>query len=360
MKKKINFAFATSQQTFTQPCPSPACQCQAPWLNPFCIFSSWLHQECVAFQCSWPLSVDQCPWGIRQFKSSPLCISQKPRAVCISSGTSAWWVTSILIMDDTANATCCCAAKKTKRDFGGVRRWAAAHSLFPTMLWPGRSAPAKGAGKGHHLTLLWFCFQLPERRIWSRRAGGWARARHSWGSTSAASARAAGALGPSTHARFLLHDLALSLLPLPSPKFLLFFASQASLWKCLALEEVCATVSYRWLLGYIWAVKEVFCRDKVLASCQSKSGTLPGLCNIACGLWFPSIKPHNWHKKWCVLGRRWNTARWKAVLCPRFQACLLGLSRLCGMRFPRSLPSSAAKEPQPAKRMPKVLSVSAL
>lgn len=254
------------------------------------------------------------------------------------------------------------AAVLLKKPRGILAEWGGGqqpHSLFPTMLWPGRAAPAKGAGKGHHLTLLWFCFQLPERRVWSRRAGGWAWARRSWGSTSAASARAAGALGPSTHARFLLHDLALSLLPLPSPKFLLFFASKASLWKCLALEEVCAIVGYRWLLGYIWAVKEAFCRDKVLASCQSKSGTLPGLCNIACGLWFPSIKPHNWHEEWCVLGRRWNTARWKAVLCPRFQACLLGLSRLCGMRFPRSLPSSAAKEPQPAKTMPKVLSVSA-
>lgn len=110
MKKKINFAFATSQQTFTQPCPSPACQCQAPWLNPFCIFSGWLHQECFAFWCSWPLSVDWCPWGIRQFKNSPLCTSQKPSVVCISSGTGAWWETSILILGDTSSATCCCAA----------------------------------------------------------------------------------------------------------------------------------------------------------------------------------------------------------------------------------------------------------
>lgn len=110
MKKKINFAFATSQQTFTQPCPSPAYQCQAPWLNPFCIFSGWLHQECVAFWCSWPLSVDWCPWGIRQFKNSPLCTSQKPGVVCISSGTGAWCETSILILGDTSSATCCCAA----------------------------------------------------------------------------------------------------------------------------------------------------------------------------------------------------------------------------------------------------------
>lgn len=353
MKKKINFAFATFQQTFTQPCPSPACQGQALWLNPFCIFSSWLHQERVAFQRLWPLSVDRCPWGIRQFKNSPLCTSQKPSAVYIHSGASAWWVTSILIMGDTVNATCCL---NKPEGFWWSEAVGSSWLPPPCHAVARQGCSSKGGWKTAPSDAALIEFSAPREEglispSCTKRAAGWAWARDSWGSMSAASARRAGALGPSTHARFLLHDLALSLSSLSSLKLLLFLAFNTSLWKCLALEEVCAIVSYRCLLGYIWAVKEVFCRGRVPASCQSKSGTWPGLRNTACGLWFPSIKPHIWHREWCVLARRWNIARWKAVLCPKFQVCLLGLSKLCGMRFPRNLPSSAATEPRPTKTM---------
>ena len=169
----------------------------------------------------------------------------------------------------------------------------------------------------------------------TRRAAGWAWARDSWGSTSAASARGAGALGSRTHARFLLCDLPLSLSSLSSSKLLLFLAFKAFLWKCLALEDMCATVSYRCLLGYIWAVKEVFCRDKVLASCQSKAGTWPGLCNTACGVWFPSIKPHIWHREQCVLARRWNITRWKSSPVSHISGMLVGSQQAVWYEVPK-------------------------
>lgn len=129
-------------------------------------FQSWLHQERVAFQYSWPLSVDWCPWGIRQFKNSLLCASQKPRAICISSGTSTWWVTSILIMADTANSTCCCAAKQTAGlllEQGAAQQ--PALSSPPCCVWAGL-LQQRGLEKG----TVWCCsecFQLPEKRIWS-------------------------------------------------------------------------------------------------------------------------------------------------------------------------------------------------
>ena len=88
------------------------------------------------------------------------------------------------------------------------------------------------------------------------RAGGWAWARDSWESPDTASVRGAGALGPSARARFLLHDLALSLLSLSLPKLLLFLAFKASLWKCLVLEEAWGIVIYRCLVDYIRSVKE--------------------------------------------------------------------------------------------------------
>lgn len=252
MKKKINFAFATSQQTFTQPCPSPACQCQAPWLNPFCIFSGWLHQECVAFWCSWPLSVDWCPWGIRQFKNSPLCTSQKPGVVCISSGTGAWCETSILILGDTSSATCCCAALNIPEG----RWWSKAESSSHAVARQGCSS--KGDWKrGYPPDAALVVLLAPREEglislpcTW--RAKGWVWSQP--GMPECSICQKSWSFG------CLLYGLVLSLSALSSLKLPLFIAFKASLQKCLALEEVCALVSYRCLLGYIWGAEGMLCR----------------------------------------------------------------------------------------------------
>lgn len=298
-------------------------------LIPSASLPSWLHQERVSFRSSWPLNEDWCPWGMREFKNSPLCTSQRLREVCVSSELAS----SIHSHPgDTATATCCWAATGMLGQPGDGQE--PKPSSHPAGARQGCSSTGEGKGTSWGCS---GCSQAPGKRVWWGRAGDCV-----WDS--------------SPHTGFLLCVLALSLSSFFSLKPLLP-ALRALLRKCLVLEDVCDVGSCKCFQVRSELSAILFCRDEALAFCQIQIKYL--VRSVYFCLWALVSFHGALHLTQEMFARQENTLRWKVVLSSTFQVWFLCLSRLCSMSFPRNRPSSAAKESQPSKHSSKLLSVSA-